>query len=159
MAEKSYFEQLQEQAAAQAAAAKERGPALGVGPHSFTIIGGTHGSKEGREWSAVVVRHTNGHEYRIFYNLYWPLKEGELEQRLNIKTFDWIVGFDPKAITSYKGADFDDFFNSLSGRSYELKYTLNKKGSVVVDFEALPVLLDALEEELTIDEINFDAVE
>ena len=159
MAEKSYFEQLQEQAKLQSAAAKERGPELGVGPQSFTIIGGTHGSKEGRDWSAVVLRHTNGHEYRIFYNLYWPLKEGELEQRLNVNTFNWIVAFDPKLLASYTDKDFDNYFNSLAGRSYEVKYTLSKKGKVVIDFEATPILLDVLEEELAVDEIDFDAVE
>jgi hypothetical protein len=159
MAEKTYFEQLQEQAAAQAAAAKERGPELGVGAHAFTIIGGTHGEKDGREWSAVVLRHTNGHEYRIFYNLYWPLKEGELEPRLNVDTFNWICDFDRAALASYKEADFDNYFNSLAGKSYEIRYNLSKKGKVVPDFSSAPVLLDTLEEELTVDEINFDAVE
>jgi len=156
--EKSYFEQLQEQAEAAKKAAAERGPELGVGPQSFTIIGGTHGVKDDREWSAVVARHTNGHEYRLFYNLYWPLKEGELEARLNVDTFNWIVGFDPVGIASYTGKDFDDFFNKLTGKSYELKYTTSKKGKVVLDFGATPIALDTLEEELVVDEIDFDSI-
>lgn len=156
--EKSYFEQLQEQAEAAKKAASERGPELSVGPQQFTIIGGTHGEKDGREWSAVVARHTNGHEYRLFYNLYWPLKEGELEPRLNVNVFNWIVGFDPVGIASYTGKDFDDYFNMLTGKSYELKYTTSKRGKVVVDFAATPIALDTLEEELIVDEIDFDAI-
>lgn len=157
--EKTYFEVLQEQAAEAAAAASARGPELGVGPHTFTIIGGTHGAKDGREWSAVVARHTNGHEYRLFYNLYWPLKEGEIEPRLNINTFNWIVAFDRDALAKYDKNDFDDYFNKLAGRSYEIRYTTSKKGRVVIDMEATPVLLDTLEEELVVDEINFDEIE
>lgn len=157
--EKTYFEQLQEQAEAAKKAAAERGPELGVGPHQFTIIGGTHGEKDGREWSAVVMRHTNGHEYRIFYNLYWPLKEGELEPRLNVDTFNWICDFDRASLSSYKEENFDNYFNALAGKSYEVQYTLNKKGKVVPDFKATPVALDTLEEELVVDEIDFDAVE
>lgn len=156
--EKSYFEQLQEQAEAAKKAASERGPELGVGPQQFTIIGGTHGEKDGREWSAVVARHTNGHEYRLFYNLYWPLKEGELEPRLNVNVFNWIVGFDPAGIASYTGKDFDDYFNTLTGKSYELKYITSKRGKVFVDFAATPIALDTLEEELVVDEIDFDAI-
>ena len=83
--------------------------------------------KDGREWSAVVARHTNGHEYRLFYNLYWPLKEGELEPHLNVNVFNWIVGFDPVGIASYTGKDFDDYFNMLTGKSYELKYTYQQE--------------------------------
>lgn len=158
MAEKTYFEQLQEQAAAQQAAATERGPELGVGPQHFTIIGGTHGSKDGRDWSAIVARHTNGHEYRLFYNLYWPLKEGELEQRLNVDCFNWICDFDRAALAGYTDKDFDNFFNSLAGKSFEIKYTLSKKSRVVIDFSAAPIALDSLEESLSIDEINFDEV-
>jgi hypothetical protein len=157
--EKTYFEQLKENAEKVAASASERGPELGVGPQPFTIIGGTHGEKEGREWSAIVARHnTNGYEYRLFYNLYWPLKEGELEERLNVDTFNWIVGFDPKLLTGYKEKNFDAFFNSLVGRSYEINYVVNKKMKVVVDFKTLPILLDVLEETLTVDEIDFDSV-
>lgn len=159
MAEKTYFEELQEQAAAQAAAAKERGPELSVGPQHFTIIGGTHGEKDGREWNCVVARHTNGFEYRLFYNLYWPLKEGELEQRLNVNAFNWVVDFDREALASYTDKNFDAFFNALAGRSYEITYTTTKKGKVVIDNKVAPILLDSLEEALTVDEINFDEVE
>lgn len=157
--EKTYFEVLQEQAAAASAAASARGPELGVGPHTFTIIGGTHGSKDGRDWSAVVARHTNGHEYRLFYSLYWPLKEGEIEPRLNVNTFNWIVAFDRDALAKYDKNDFDDYFNKLAGRSYEIRYTTSKRGKVVIDMAATPVLLDTLEEELVVDEINFDEIE
>jgi hypothetical protein len=157
--EKTYFEQLQEQAEAAKKAAAERGPELGVGPQSFTILGGTHGEKDGREWSAVVARHTNGHEYRLFYNLYWPLKEGELEPKLNVDTFNWICDFDKTALASYKEANFDNYFNKLTGKSYEIRYKLSTKGKVVIDFSISPLLLDTLEEELVVDEIDFDAVE
>lgn len=157
--EKTYFEILQEQAAEAAKAASVRGPELSVGPHTFTIIGGTHGAKDGREWSAVVARHTNGHEYRLFYNLYWPLKEGEIEPRLNVNTFNWIVAFDRDALAEYDKNDFDDYFNKLAGRSYEIRYTTSKRGKVVIDMAATPVLLDTLEEELVVDEINFDEIE
>jgi hypothetical protein len=157
--EKTYFEVLKEQAEKVAATATERGPILTVGPQHFTIIGGTHGEKDGRDWSAIVARHTNGHEYRLFYNLYWPLKEGELEQRLNVDTFNWIVAFDPTLLAGYKDTNFDAFFNSLVGRSYELRYSTNKRsGKVYLDYTIPPVLLDVLEEELTVDEINFDEV-
>lgn len=159
MAEKSYFEQLQEQAAAQESAAKERGPELTVGPQSFTIIGGTHGTtKDGREWSAVSARHTNGHEYRLFYSLYWPLKAGEIEPGLNVSVFNWIVAFDPTEIAKYTGTDFDNFFNKLTGRAYQINYTVNKSGKVVIDFNTPPLLLDTLESELSLDEVNFDAI-
>ncbi len=158
MAEKTYFEQLQEQAAAQAASAAERGPELSVGPQHFTIIGGTHGEKDGREWSAIVARHTNGFEYRLFYNLYWPLKEGELEQRLNVDAFNWVVDFDRAALAGYADKDFDNFFNKLAGKSYEIKYTTSKKGKVVIDWSASPIALDTLEETLSVEEINFDEV-
>jgi hypothetical protein len=158
MAEKTYFEQLQEQAEAQAASAAARGPELGIGPQTFTIIGGTHGEKDGREWSCVVARHTNGFEYRLFYNLYWPLKEGELEPRLNVDAFNWVVDFDRPALASYTDKDFDNFFNSLAGKSYEVKYTTSKKGRVVIDWKSSPILLDSLEESLEVDEINFDEV-
>lgn len=158
--EKTYFEQLQEQAAIQAAAVTERGPELEVGPHKFTIIGGTHGTSEGGyDWTAVVLRHTNGHEYRIFYNLYWPLKEGEIEQRLNVDAFNWIVSFDKAALASYKEENFDAYFNGLAGKSYEINYTLTKTGKVVPDFKTPPVYLDDLEDELEVDEINFDEIE
>ena len=156
--EKTYFEQLQEQAKEQQEKAAERGPELGVGPHQFTIIGGTHGTKGTYDWSAIVARHTNGFEYRLFYNLYWPLKEGELEPRLNVDTFNWLVAFDPTGIASYKEENFDNFFNALTGKSYEIRYTTSKRGKVVTDFKALPVSLDTLEETLTVDEINFDEV-
>lgn len=161
MAEKSFFEQLQEQAKAAESKATERGPELGVGPHVFTIIGGTSGVKEatGNAWSAVVVRHTNGHEYRLFYNLYWPLKDGELEANLNVDAFNWVTGFDPIALSTYTGKDFDDYFNGLTGKQFEIRYTAFKSGRIGVDYKSIPVLLDSLEEELEVDEINFDEIE
>lgn len=159
MAKKTYFEELQEQAAAAMAAATSRGPELTTGPQQFTILGGTHGTKDGRDWSAVVLRHTNGHEYRIFYDLYWPLKEGELEQRLNVNAFNWICAFNKDLLASYTDSDFDNYFNALAGKQFELQYTVTKKGKVVVDFSKNPIPLDVLEETLVVDEINFDEVE
>ena len=161
MAGKSCFEQLQEQAKIAESKATERGPELGVGPHVFTIIGGTRGVtvETGNAWSAVVVRHTNGHEYRLFYNLYWPLKDGELEPNLNVDAFNWVTGFDPIALSSYTGKDFDDYFNGLTGKQFEIRYTTFKTGRIGVDYKSIPVLLDSLEEELEVDEINFDEIE
>lgn len=160
MAEKelTYFEQLQAEAAKAQESATVRGPELAPGLHQFTILGGTHGSKEGRDWSAVVVRHTNGHEYRIFYNLYWPLKEGELEPKLNVSVFNWICSFDKSLLATYKEDNFDKYFDALVGKSFEITYTVNKKGRVVIDFNKHPIPVNVLEEELSVDEINFDEI-
>lgn len=158
--EKSFFEELQEQAAQVEASATERGPELGVGPHQFTIIGGAHGAKDGRDWSCIVARHTNGHEYRIFYNLYWPLKEGELEPRLNVNAFNFVTSFDKAALAGYKEPDFDAYFNALAGKSYEINYAAAKRsGKIYPDFSTEPILLDTLEEELEVDEIDFGEIE
>lgn len=156
--EKTYFEQLQEQAEAAKKASVERGPELGVGPQTFTIIGGTHGEKDGREWTAVVARHTNGHEYRLFYSLYWPLREGELEPRLNVDVFNWIVAFDRAALSSYTETTFDNYFNSLAGKTYAINYMMSKKSKVVIDFKTEPLAMDMLEETLSVEEINFDTI-
>ena len=160
MAEKelTYFEQLQAEAAKAQENAQARGPELQPGVHQFTIIGGTHGTKEGRDWSAVVVRHTNGHEYRLFYNLYWPLKEGELTPQLNVSVFNWICAFDRDLLSDYKGEDFDKYFDALVGKQFEIEYVVNKRGRVVVNFNKLPIALNVLEEELSVDEINFDEI-
>jgi hypothetical protein len=161
MAEKTFFEELQEQAKIEESKATERGPELGVGPHTFTIIGGTSGVKEetGNAWSCIVARHTNGHEYRLFYSLYWPLKDGELEPNLNVDAFHWITGFDPVALSTYKDKDFDNYFNGLTGKQFEIRYTTFRSGRVGIDYKATPVLLDSLEEVLEVDEIDFDSIE
>lgn len=159
MAEKTYFEILQEQAAAAAAAGAQQGPALGVGLHRFTIIGGVSGTKDGREWSAVAARHTNGSEYRLFYNLYWPLKDGEITPQLNVNVFNWIVGFNPNGLAGYTEKSFDKYFNGLVGKQFEVNYTMSKQNKVVLDFKTLPVETTIAEEILEVDEINFDAVE
>ena len=160
MAEKTFFEQLQEQAKEAESKVTERGPELGVGPHVFTIIGGASGvSEKGNAWSSVVARHTNGHEYRLFYSLYWPLKDGELEPNLNVDAFNWVTGFDPVALTTYTGTDFDNYFNGMVGKQFEIRYTTFKSGRVGIDYKAIPVLLDGIEEELEVDEINFDEIE
>lgn len=161
MAEKTFFEELQERAKIAESKAAERGPILGVGPHTFTIIGGTSGVKEstGNAWSCIVARHTNGHEYRLFYNLYWPLKDGELEPNLNVDAFNWVTGFDPIALSTYKDKDFDNYFNGLTGKQFEIRYTTFRSGRVGIDYKSIPVLLDSLEEVLEVDEIDFDSIE
>lgn len=158
---KSYFEELQEQAALAEKSMKERttAPTLEEGPHQFTIIGGASGEKGGRAWSAIVVRHTNGHEYRIFYNLYWPLKPGEISQSLNVNTFNFICGFDKSFLSTYKEKSFDGYFDALTGRSYTINYHTASSGKVYPDFKTLPVYQDVLEETLEVEEINFDEVE
>lgn len=161
--EKTYFEILQEQAQKAQERAQERGPELGVGPQRFTIIGGISGTHNNRDWSAVQVRHTNGHEYRLFYNLYWPLKPGEITPQLNVDVFNWIVAFAPDALATYTEPNFDAYFNSLVGKQFEVNYTVVSKGAsagkVVLSFKDKPILLDVEEEEIAVDEINFDAIE
>lgn len=161
MAEKTYFEILQEQAAKAAASSKEQGPELTVGTHRFTIIGGASGVSKntGKEWASVVVRHTNGHEYRLFYTLYWPLKAGELTPRLNVDCFNWIVGFDQAALASYTEVSFDKYFDGLTGRQFDINYTLSKQGKVVIDYKTLPVESGTMEESIELEEINFDEIE
>lgn len=163
MAEKTYFELLQEQAAQTKTAGTTQGPELGVGTHRFTIIGGVSGAKDGRDWSAVAVRHTNGSEYRLFYNLYWPLRDGELTPRLNVDVFNWIVGFDQPSLASYTEKSFDKYFNNLVGKQFDINYTVASRGKyagkVVLDFTTKPVEITGLEETLEVDEINFDAFE
>lgn len=147
-----------EQAQAQGTGAT---PNLTAGKHVFTIIAGVSGaSQDGRGWSALDVRHTNGYQYRIFYNLFWPLKEGEVEQQLNIDTFNWIEAFDPQALVNYAEDNFDAYFNSLKGKQYEITYMPSRDGQkVFVDFKTPPLLLDILEEDILVEEINFDDLE
>lgn len=160
--EKTYFELLQEQAEQAKQAGNTQGPELGVGPHRFTIIGGKTGTtKDKRDWSALVARHTNGHEYFLFYNLYWPLKNGEIQPQLNVDVFNWIVGFNPTALSNYSEENFNKYFNDLVGRQFEINYSMSKRGKIFIDFKTLPFEVGLIpeEEEVEVDEINFDDIE